>query len=126
MDFLLDEGFARNFHAALTVFVVVFLLLTVFLLTLRPQYNPYKDRPPLAASEDSKVRKQGGKGVKANVNWKPGRTVHVVVLGDIGRSPRIQYHAISIAKHGGRVYLFGYTGRLNFSLIYPFVYTDYV
>ncbi|KAL8871131.1 MAG: hypothetical protein Q9174_002975 [Haloplaca sp. 1 TL-2023] len=35
--------------------------------------------------------------------------VQVVVLGDLGRSPRIQYHAISIAKHGGFVDLVGYT-----------------
>ncbi|KAI4118068.1 MAG: hypothetical protein LQ345_001794 [Seirophora villosa] len=35
--------------------------------------------------------------------------VQVVVLGDIGRSPRIQYHALSIAKHGGSVDLIGYT-----------------
>ena len=32
----------------------------------------------------------------------------VVVLGDIGRSPRMQYHAISLAKHGGIVDLIGY------------------
>ncbi|KAI9815194.1 MAG: mannosyltransferase [Thelocarpon impressellum] len=35
-------------------------------------------------------------------------SVQVLVLGDIGRSPRTQYHAISIAKHGGRVDLIGY------------------
>ncbi|KAH6659334.1 chitobiosyldiphosphodolichol beta-mannosyltransferase [Truncatella angustata] len=34
--------------------------------------------------------------------------VHVLVLGDIGRSPRMQYHALSIAKHGGTVDLIGY------------------
>ncbi len=32
----------------------------------------------------------------------------VVVLGDIGRSPRMQYHALSLAKHGGMVDLIGY------------------
>ncbi|KAI4601126.1 mannosyltransferase [Pestalotiopsis sp. 9143b] len=32
----------------------------------------------------------------------------VLVLGDIGRSPRMQYHALSIAKHGGSVDLIGY------------------
>ncbi|KAH8680604.1 family 1 glycosyltransferase [Xylariales sp. PMI_506] len=35
-------------------------------------------------------------------------SVQVLVLGDIGRSPRMQYHALSIAKHGGRVDLIGY------------------
>lgn len=34
----------------------------------------------------------------------------VLVLGDIGRSPRMQYHALSIAKHGGSVDLIGYNG----------------
>ncbi|KAL9131461.1 MAG: hypothetical protein Q9217_000609 [Psora testacea] len=36
------------------------------------------------------------------------RRVQIVVLGDIGRSPRMQYHALSIAKHGGQVDLIGY------------------
>lgn len=36
--------------------------------------------------------------------------VQVLVLGDIGRSPRMQYHALSIAKHGGAVDLIGYNG----------------
>jgi beta-1,4-mannosyltransferase len=35
-------------------------------------------------------------------------SVQVLVLGDIGRSPRMQYHALSIAKHGGTVQLIGY------------------
>ncbi|KAI0391402.1 glycosyltransferase family 33 protein [Xylariaceae sp. FL0594] len=34
--------------------------------------------------------------------------IQILVLGDIGRSPRMQYHARSIAKHGGIVYLVGY------------------
>ncbi|ATY64461.1 beta-1,4-mannosyltransferase, putative [Cordyceps militaris CM01] len=29
--------------------------------------------------------------------------IQIIVLGDIGRSPRMQYHAISIAKHGKKV-----------------------
>lgn len=40
-----------------------------------------------------------------------GVSVHVVVLGDIGRSPRMTYHALSIAKHGGKVNLIGYLGK---------------
>ncbi|KAL8359142.1 hypothetical protein RB598_007819 [Gaeumannomyces tritici] len=39
---------------------------------------------------------------------KSNVSVQVLVLGDIGRSPRMQYHAMSIAKHGGRVDLIGY------------------
>jgi beta-1,4-mannosyltransferase len=38
-------------------------------------------------------------------------TVQVLVLGDIGRSPRMQYHALSIAKHGGLVDIIGYYGK---------------
>ena len=34
--------------------------------------------------------------------------IQVLVLGDIGRSPRMQYHALSIAKHGVHVDLIGY------------------
>lgn len=37
-------------------------------------------------------------------------TFQVVVLGDLGRSPRMQYHALSIAQHGGIVQLVGYRG----------------
>lgn len=37
--------------------------------------------------------------------------VQVLVLGDIGRSPRMQYHALSIAKNGGLVDLVGYLGE---------------
>ena len=41
---------------------------------------------------------------------EPKVSVQVLVLGDIGRSPRMQYHAMSIAKHGGRVDVIGYNG----------------
>lgn len=34
--------------------------------------------------------------------------VQILVLGDIGRSPRMQYHALSIANHGVQVDLIGY------------------
>jgi hypothetical protein len=37
-------------------------------------------------------------------------SVQVLVLGDLGRSPRMTYHALSIAEHGGRVDLIGYLG----------------
>ncbi|CAJ1365953.1 unnamed protein product [Effrenium voratum] len=36
--------------------------------------------------------------------------VSVIVLGDIGRSPRMQYHAVSLARHGCEVSLVGYAG----------------
>ena len=34
----------------------------------------------------------------------------VLVLGDIGRSPRMQYHCLSLASHGYMVHLVGYDG----------------
>jgi beta-1,4-mannosyltransferase len=34
----------------------------------------------------------------------------VLVLGDVGRSPRMQYHALSLAEHGYAVHLVGHGG----------------
>lgn len=39
--------------------------------------------------------------------------IQIVVVGDIGRSPRMQYHAISVAKHGRNVDLVGYKGEAS-------------
>jgi beta-1,4-mannosyltransferase len=39
------------------------------------------------------------------------RTVVILVLGDIGRSPRMMYHAESFAKEGYEVRLLGYPGE---------------
>ncbi|KAG8231694.1 hypothetical protein J437_LFUL007469 [Ladona fulva] len=38
------------------------------------------------------------------------KSVFVVVLGDVGRSPRMQYHALSFAREGFNVDLIGYKG----------------
>ncbi|CAI7617834.1 unnamed protein product [Penicillium pancosmium] len=57
--------------------------LTVAILLLPSQYKP---------TSDSKEK----------------RSVQILVLGDIGRSPRMQYHALSIARNGGRVVIIGY------------------
>ncbi|KAK8119271.1 glycosyl transferase group 1 [Apiospora kogelbergensis] len=46
--------------------------------------------------------------VKHSPATKESTRVHVLVLGDIGRSPRMNYHARSIASHGGYVDLIGY------------------
>ena len=37
--------------------------------------------------------------------------IQILVVGDVGRSPRMQYHAISVAKHGRQVDLVGYKGE---------------
>lgn len=39
------------------------------------------------------------------------RRVCVLVLGDIGRSPRMQYHALSLSKHGYSVTFVGFLGK---------------
>lgn len=39
------------------------------------------------------------------------RRVCVLVLGDVGRSPRMQYHALSLSKHGYWVTFVGYLGK---------------
>ncbi|KAL9063487.1 MAG: hypothetical protein Q9157_008221 [Trypethelium eluteriae] len=68
---------------ALTVAVIGSTLFTAFLITLPTQYSPNKER------EDEP-------------------SIQVIVLGDIGRSPRMQYHALSIANARGRVEIIGY------------------
>lgn len=64
------------------------LILSLSLTALLFLYLPIRYAPP----KDGKVR------------------VAVLVLGDIGRSPRMQYHALSIARKGGLVDLIGYNG----------------
>lgn len=38
------------------------------------------------------------------------KRAHIVVLGDIGHSPRMGYHAMSLSKEGYQVDIFGYEG----------------
>lgn len=50
------------------------------------------------------------------VYWLRGRKgnskpkICILVLGDVGRSPRMQYHALSCAKAGYHVELVGFGG----------------
>lgn len=39
--------------------------------------------------------------------------VQILVLGDIGRSPRMQYHGISAAHHGRKVDIVAYKGNIH-------------
>lgn len=64
-------------------------VLTTLILLLPSQYEPR------SADDDTKT------------------SVQILVLGDIGRSPRMQYHALSIARNGGEVVLIGYTGEIK-------------
>jgi len=52
-----------------------------------------------------------------------GTRVGVVVLGDLGRSPRMQYHVLSLVSHGYMVDLIGYKGT---SLPYSITSSDLV
>lgn len=42
---------------------------------------------------------------------RSAKTVALVVLGDIGRSPRMMYHAKSFARHGWTTYIVSYKGN---------------
>ncbi|KAJ5905001.1 Chitobiosyldiphosphodolichol beta-mannosyltransferase [Penicillium subrubescens] len=72
----------------ITIAFVLSSALTVVILLLPSQYVPPRSSTGQAEKE------------------KP--TVQILVLGDIGRSPRMQYHALSIARNGGKVVIIGY------------------
>lgn len=59
----------------------------------------------------SRYRPSSSSSLAASSAGKHHVSAQVLVLGDIGRSPRMQYHALSIAKHGGTVDLIGYHGE---------------
>ena len=59
---------------------------------------------------------RSGKGLR-KVDISGPQHVVVVVLGDVGRSPRMQYHARSLASHGVQVTLVGYTGERCISTV---------
>jgi len=54
----------------------------------------------------------------------PLKSVCVLVLGDIGRSPRMQYHSLSFAKEGYQVDIVGYRGLLLEHKIMKFLLTS--
>jgi beta-1,4-mannosyltransferase len=80
----------------LTLTLVASTLFTITLLCLPSQYRRHGAN---GASSKS------GESCRAD-----DVSVQVLVLGDIGRSPRMQYHALSLAKHGGHVQVIGYLG----------------
>lgn len=42
----------------------------------------------------------------------PSKSIAVIVLGDMGRSPRMMYHAQSLSQAGFKVLLVGFAGPL--------------
>lgn len=87
--------------------------IVLFILTAPAVYNPYEDEPD-DAKYQRKERDRFGRidktAAKKKKILRSEKSCTVVVLGDIGRSPRMMYHAISLAKHGARVELVGYLG----------------
>jgi beta-1,4-mannosyltransferase len=85
-------------------------LLTVIILLLPSQYGKRS------------TRKENEDTLKGSTSLRDTSkvSVQILVLGDIGRSPRMQYHALSIARHGGYVDIIGYHGqrRLPVCLLY--------
>ena len=81
--------------------------LTFLILLLPSQYIPEHGQGQIQGQEQG----QGQAG-----SSRPKESVQILVLGDIGRSPRMQYHALSIAKHGGQVDIIGYHGKLDLLL----------
>jgi beta-1,4-mannosyltransferase len=55
-------------------------------------------------------------------------SVYVIVLGDLGRSPRMQYHAVCFAEQGYRVHLIGYPGSILMDdvLACPLIHVHYI
>ncbi|KAF9695137.1 hypothetical protein EKO04_006768 [Ascochyta lentis] len=108
LESLLTEKFSHGLDIVLGVALLLSSLFTIILLTLPSQYDPYMDKPLKAVDEEGNEAKVTRTDGSDSLDFKQGRTVQIAVLGDIGRSPRMQYHALSIAKHGGRVFLIGY------------------
>lgn len=100
----------------LPIAVVLSTALTIFIATLPQTYNPAEARQFRESDfteEDKKNAEKSGYAVYQahkddNGVFTAHASVHVVVLGDIGRSPRMQYHALSIAAKGGRAVIVGY------------------
>jgi beta-1,4-mannosyltransferase len=101
---------SNEFTTVMGVILALSTFFTILLLTLPKQYDPWsKDEAVTYVDENGKELEKPNDG-RAPVKQTKRVTVQIVVLGDIGRSPRMQYHALSIAKHGGKVFLVGYQG----------------
>ncbi|KAK1060541.1 mannosyltransferase [Friedmanniomyces endolithicus] len=103
-------------EVSLTVAVAASTLVTIIILTLPSTFSHFKPHKVTEANfsdDDKKNAERSGFAYYQKHKDEPGNltidaSVQVVVLGDIGRSPRMQYHALSIATNGGKVDLIGY------------------
>ncbi|KAF1919326.1 beta-1,4-mannosyltransferas-like protein [Ampelomyces quisqualis] len=99
------SGAGSSIALNLAVGIVTFIALLAITLPTRV------DRAQLAlryVDDDGNELRKIPTHQKGPMKTKIGGTVQIVVLGDIGRSPRMQYHALSIARLGGEVSLIGY------------------
>jgi hypothetical protein len=94
----------------LTLTFVASTLFTIILLCLPSQYR----RDAAHATSPASGELSGADRV----------SVQVLVLGDLGRSPRMQYHALSLAKHGGHVQIIGYLGMISLDLLVIMTWHD--
>ncbi|KAL1583995.1 hypothetical protein WHR41_07408 [Cladosporium halotolerans] len=100
----------------LPVAVTISTALTIFIATLPQIYDRSQPREivdsDFTEADKKDAEKSGYASYQAHKDengvFKVDTSVHVVVLGDIGRSPRMQYHALSIAARGGRAVIIGY------------------
>lgn len=96
--------------------VLATVLLSIFIFTLPTSYThflPDTLKETAFSDTDKNNAKQSGYNYYLRHRDATGRlqtktSVQVVVLGDIGRSPRMQYHALSLAACGATVQLLGY------------------
>jgi beta-1,4-mannosyltransferase len=101
---------------SLTLAVLISTAVTIFIFTLPPAYShfhPQQIQESDFTDEDKADPERSGYAYYQQHRDDSGAlkvdaSVQVLVLGDIGRSPRMQYHALSIARHGGKVDLVGY------------------
>ena len=111
-----DSWQATVLDAILPLAVLISTAFTIFILTLPRAHSAFDiqeieerfftDDDRNNARQSSYAYFQEHKDGNGNLRFET--PIQVVVLGDIGRSPRMQYHALSIASHGGMVDLFGY------------------
>ncbi|KAK4545109.1 hypothetical protein LTR36_003660 [Oleoguttula mirabilis] len=112
----MDINWLLVWELTLTLAVITSTAVTIFIFTLPSTYShfhPHKAKEADFTEDDKKRAELSGyayyqKHKEADGVLKVDASVQVVVLGDIGRSPRMQYHALSIADHGGHVDLVGY------------------
>ncbi|EMC95837.1 glycosyltransferase family 33 protein [Baudoinia panamericana UAMH 10762] len=103
-------------EVSLTVAVILSTAVTTFIITLPYTYShfhPHSINESDFTEEDRKDSERSGYAYYQQHKTADGVltavcSIQIVVLGDIGRSPRMQYHALSVATHGGKVDLIGY------------------